>query len=216
MARADLVAAAPPKGFGFAVSGSMTIPPPTPLIDTVGPFAVPPHTLSEWAADAPEGARCVYARLESLAAHARLQARSAELAAMGIIVLQGRARHAADSSLFDYIAKRTYAPMPAGEGEAEPPAATAADAAMETIFEALKADARRAARARSDGELALAAGLATRNMAAWRVRKLAHAGRIQIETLPGPDGPWRIVRVGKAVTAAPPALRQAQDRGKRA
>lgn len=207
MPRGGDMVQAPPAGFGFAVTGSFSIPPPTPLIDTVGPFAVPPHTLNDWAVDAPEGARCIYARLESLASHGRLQAKSAELAARGIILLQGRARHAPDSSLFDYICKRTYAPMAKSAAEAEPSATIAADAAMETIFEALKADARRAVRARSDGDLALAAGLATRNMAAWRVRKLAIAGRIQIETVPGPDGPWRIVRVGRVVSAPPPGWR---------
>lgn len=201
MGRPDLVRA-PPPGFGFAVSGSISIPPATPLIDTVGAFAVPPHTLNDWAVDAAEGARCVYARVENFAIYERLQAKAAQLAARGLIVLQGRVRHAADSSLFDYLAKRTYVPMASDEAEA-PPAASLADPAMETIFEALKADARRGVRARSDGELALAAGLATRNMAAWRVRKLATAGRIVVETVPGPEGPWRIVRVGKAVTAAP-------------
>lgn len=79
------------------------------------------------------------------------------------------------------------------------------DAEMEAIFAALRRCAQRRRRAYSDAELARIAGLASRNQAAWRVRKLIEAGRMASETVSGPDGPWRIVTIGKLRTARPPA-----------
>jgi hypothetical protein len=95
-------------------------------------------------------------------------------------------------------------------GQEEPPGGrwrridAAGDAATEAIHAALARCAARGRRAYSNFELARIAGLATRNQAAWRVRKLAEAGRISIETVDGPDRlPWRIVHIGARSTAAP-------------
>ncbi len=98
----------------------------------------------------------------------------------------------------------------------EPAPAPPADPAIETIFAALRRCARAGKRAYSDLALARIAGLATRNQAAWRVRRLAEAKRIAIETVPGPDGPWRIVTIGGHATAAPPGAalgRAAPEKG---
>lgn len=199
MARGGTLSAAPP-GVGFAAAGALTIPPPTPLIDTPGPFTVPPAALTEWAADAEEGARCVYARVETISLHPRLLAKAQQLAGQGVVLLKPNRRFEAGSSLFDYVLQRTYAPLVS----LSPPAAPERDAAMEIIFERLKADARLARRASSDLELAQAANLPTRHAAAWRVRKLETLTRISVETVPWRQGPWRIVRIGALATAAPP------------
>ena len=78
------------------------------------------------------------------------------------------------------------------------------DAALEAIFAALARCARRGKRAYSNFELAKIANLATRNQAAWRVRKLAEEKRIRIETVEGPDRtPWRVVIVEGRSSARP-------------
>jgi len=80
-----------------------------------------------------------------------------------------------------------------------------ADAAAERIFAALERCALRRRRALSDHDLAKIAGLATRNQAAWRLRKLAEAGRIAIETVAAPPGkPWRVVTIAGRSTLRPP------------
>jgi len=80
------------------------------------------------------------------------------------------------------------------------------DEAIETIFEALVRCVARGRRAYADRELARIAGLATRNQAAWRVKKLAEAGRIRVETVEGPDRTqWRVVWIGGRSTLRPPS-----------
>ncbi len=206
MARADLVRD-PPAGFGFA----LTIHPPMPLVDTTGPFTVPPEALCEWVAEAEEGARCVYARVETMVRHPRLRDRAQLLAGQGVVTLNAT-RHAAGDGLFDYIAKRTFLRPPGAAPRIAAPVAAAEslesglDAAAALIFDELQRAARRGVRCPSDLDLAREAKLATRHQAAWRVRKLAAEGKIAIETLTGPDRlPWRVVTIGKRSTARPPA-----------
>jgi hypothetical protein len=79
------------------------------------------------------------------------------------------------------------------------------DEAIETIFDAMERAARRRRRCPSLRDLARIAGLATRNQAAWRVRRLEEQQRIRTEIVAGPDGaPWRIVHVGRLSSARPP------------
>jgi hypothetical protein len=78
------------------------------------------------------------------------------------------------------------------------------DEASERIFEALEQCVRLGRRAPSDQELAKLAGLGSRNQAAWRVRKLAEAGRIHIDTVEAADRTaWRIVTIGRASSLRP-------------
>ena len=56
--------------------------------------------------------------------------------------------------------------------------------------------AERRRRCYSDAELARIAGLATRNQAAWRFKKLIETKRIRSRVVAGPDGrQWRIVTI---------------------
>lgn len=79
------------------------------------------------------------------------------------------------------------------------------DVAQTAILLAILAAARRGARCPSDGELARTARLATRNQAAWRLRKLKEAGLVRTWTVRGPDNSaWRMAEVNGKTTAAPP------------
>jgi len=206
MARTDIVRDMP-AGIGFSIA----IPPPTPLIDCEGPFAVPPEALTDWVAEAEEGARCVYARVEHGAAvPKRLREKVAELLKQGVLTLYGLRRYRPDSSLYDQIVKRTCMKPPTAAPQVSTSAAVQSyedrlDDAASLIFDELQRAVRRGVRCPSDLDLAKAAELATRHQAAWRVRRLAREGRIGIETLTGPDGcPWRVVTIGKHRTAPPP------------
>jgi hypothetical protein len=110
-------------------------------------------------------------------------------------------RRGAGGRLEHYLVK--LAPPP--RSRAAPPAAPIDQAAAE-ILAALERCVERRRRAYSDQELAKIAGLATRNQARWRLRKLEEAGAVSIETVEGPDRTaWRIVAIGGRRSAAPPA-----------
>ncbi|HVQ09548.1 MAG TPA: hypothetical protein VMS43_14040 [Allosphingosinicella sp.] len=96
-------------------------------------------------------------------------------------------RRGAGGALESYVVKRVEEPV---RIEAAP-----LDQALEDIFEVLSRAAQRGRRCPSDAELARGAGLATRNQAAWRMRKLERSGRIQSQSIDTPDGPWRIVTI---------------------
>lgn len=103
-----------------------------------------------------------------------------------------------------YLKLRPPSPKPAAQRGAAAPAPVL-DEGQAAVLEALVAAARAGARCPSDRALAETAGLGSRHQASWRVRKLAEAGLIGIETQSGPDGPWRVVIVGGCRTAGPPA-----------
>lgn len=117
-------------------------------------------------------------------------------------------RRDASGAMEHFLIKRGQEAPPGGRWRTmtapDPDAAPDRDAPTEAIFDALARCARRGRPAYSDAELARIAGLATRNQAAWRVRKLAEAGRIAIAPATGKGGtPGRIVIIGKTRTAAP-------------
>jgi len=94
----------------------------------------------------------------------------------------------------------------AGRAPVEVVTAKVADMATEKIYAAIARAARRGRRCPSDRELARIAGLATRNQASWRLRQLVEAGRVKLETVPGPDRlPWRVAIAGGRRTKGVPA-----------
>jgi hypothetical protein len=114
------------------------------------------------------------------------KAKVTELIGKGVV--RAHVRRMPGDAIEHYVVKRFEEPKPKGE--------PAPDEATETIYEALERAAARRRRCYSDTELARIAGLATRNQAAWRFKKLIEAKRIRSRVVPGPDGrQWRIVTI---------------------
>lgn len=92
--------------------------------------------------------------------------------------------------------ERYLVKLPDAPPSLERAGAPKADEPAEAIFAALERAATRNERAPSDAELARLAGLDARGQAQWRVRLLARAGRIAIETVSGPDRcKWRVITI---------------------
>lgn len=114
---------------------------------------------------------------------------------------------------FDYTIQKR------GNGGSRP-APRAAGASLEEasdiILRTLTRQANLGLRAASDSELAKLAGLATKGMAAWRVRKLVQRGLIRTEAVTtGPEAGWRIVTITASGhrTAGPPSWHPSTSSG---
>lgn len=156
--------------------------------------------LTGWARSAVPGEIFVYCTGPSVP-EGPTKAKVRELVAARVADPHNRRR---EGVLEHYLRKRPDVPPAL---ESPPPH----DEAMDRIFEALERRAIRRERAPSLTDLARIARLATREQARHRLTKLEAAGKISSETVPGPDGPWRIVTIGGLSTARPPAKERAQN-----
>lgn len=187
MARYDLVGE-PPAGFGFAVS--TTIRPPLPLVETPGAFAVQAEQLVDWVIEAEEGERCIYARAATLGYHRALRERAQRFAGQGVVSLALQ-RFAADSGLFDYIAKRTCAPL--APDMPPPPRDDVLTAEARRVLDLIVRLADQGAPCASNRGIASAAGLRDADAAGYQLRRLAELGFIIRKAVPVEPG--RVVTI---------------------
>ena len=154
--------------------------------------------LTVWLAGAQAGDRLVYCTGPAMLA-GPTQDRLAKLIAEGKVRAHKR-RNPAGGVLEHYLVV-----LPPPRAAVEVTVSARPDLAAEAILRALERCVNQRRRAYSDFELAKIAGLATRNQAAWRVKKLAEAGAISIETVEGPTrAPWRVVIINGRGTMPPP------------
>jgi len=162
--------------------------------------------LTVWLAGAQAGDRLVYCTGPAMLA-GPTQDRLAKLIAEGKVRAHKR-RNPAVGVLEHYLVV-----LPPAARAVEVTVSARPDLAAEAILRALERCVNQRRRAYSDFELAKIAGLATRNQAAWRVKKLAEAGAIAIETVEGPTrAPWRVVIINGRGTMGPPRVVQEEDR----
>ena len=169
---------------------------PPPVCET---RFVSPEELADGAMTAAPHARLIYATGDRVP-EGPTKAKARALAAAGIV--RTHQRRAESCTGWEFIVVKE--PEPIG-----PRAAANAprddDPFLAPVLEALQRCVAAGRRAYSDFELARIAGLPTRHQAAWRVRKLAEAGRIVVETQPAPDRTlWRVIVIGGKATARPP------------
>lgn len=167
-------------------------------------WVLPLGEVTSWLGQAAEGAVLLYAQGPFLIRGETSRA-VRELYEQRQVELQ-QPRSASCAGFFDYKLKKLPPPPRLAQsnalGEAE------SDAALDKILAQFKREANLGKRASSDAELARLAGLATRDQAAWRVRKLVSSGSIRTQRVEdGPDVGWRIVTIvatGRQ-TAMPPS-----------
>jgi hypothetical protein len=155
-------------------------------------WVAPIGEVKRWFASAEPGERIAYA-------HGPQLIRGETSRFVQVLALSARADPVlkrADDGAFDYfVQKRRFADEPGSRVE-ERRAAAREDEAQDIIFRVLRRCANAGLRAPSNAALATHAGLATRNEAAWRIRKLIEAGKIKVETVPnGPEAGWRTVTI---------------------
>lgn len=177
---------ATPPSIGFAVAGAVTVSPPTPLIETPGAFVVSPEQLIDWVIEVEEGERCVYARAATLNYHRALRERAQRLAAQGSVTLALQ-RFAADSGLFDYIARRTCLPV-AADAPPPPRSDDALSSEARRVIELLVRYADQGAPCPSNRAIARACGLKDADASAYQVRRLAELGFILRKATPVEPG----------------------------
>ncbi len=168
-----------------------TIAPPQPLLATPGAFVASPEQLIDWAIEAEEGDRCVYARVTSLGHHGAIRAQAQRLAGQHVLQLTQQ-RHEAGNGLFDYIAKRTCAPWGAAPAP-EPVSDDALTAEARRVLDLIVRRADAAAPLVSNRGIAKACGLRDADAAAYQLRVLSDRGFI-IRT-PVPVDPGRVITV---------------------
>ncbi|MFN3943914.1 MAG: hypothetical protein ACK4K7_03145 [Allosphingosinicella sp.] len=173
------------------IRGSFTVVPPAPLGPQTGAFAATEEQLIDWAIEAEEGARCVYARVPSLRFHAGLRDRAAALAAAGALTLNN-VRHAPGSDLFDFIARRSCLslarpePKPAPARTAGPVDPLTPEARRVLDHLARLADV--GAPCSSNRMIARAAMLKDADAAAYQLRRLGALGFIVRTAVPVEPG----------------------------
>lgn len=150
--------------------------------------------LEAWALGAAKGERFTYCSAVDLI-RGETTAKAAELYQRRLITTH-QTRRAGGG--FDWFAVRTGFVVKKAEAQRDP--------ARDAILAALKRAANFNQACPSDADLARIAGLATRDQAAWRVRKLVEAGAITSTVAYDGGVPFRVVTIaasGKR-TALPP------------
>lgn len=174
---------------------------------STSPFAMgaDPPTMQAWLNNAVEGERYIYCIGE------RPIGKAAELARtfqeQGVV----RLHHVRNGvRLFDYLMVRTAQALP--DLNAPEPL----DEAAEAILRAMRRAVNFRLPCPSDAELARIAGLATRDQAQWRVRKLVRAGRCQTQQVTEDGVTTRIVTIrfadGSVKSSLPPPKMLAAQR----
>lgn len=167
---------------------------PTPLVDTTGRFFARPEWLTDWAIEAEEGLRCIYARGTGFVYQVGLREHAQKLARLGVIEICAK-RHELGDGMFDYIARRTAGEWRTEEPTPPPPERQPAEltpAAMR-VLDLVVRRADEGAPLDSNRGIANATGLKDADAAAYQLRVLRERGLILLA--PVPVDPGRIATI---------------------
>jgi hypothetical protein len=157
------------------------------MMERGGPeWILPVATIAAWFERARPGDRLIYA-------HGRTLTHGETSAFVRDLALAGKADPVQPRSPggYDFVIQKRSSPVEQPRERRD-----ARDEATETIYRAFVQAAEARQRAQSNTELAKAAGLATREQAAWRVKQLVRCGRIRLASVTaGPDAGWRVVTI---------------------